>query len=89
MQKVLSQIPRFPERKNCFHLCIMEGRFIGGDDTFCILMACDMRCFDLQDEMSVRHCTNAYMLVYIRDSHLGELCSSILHMFQLLFVKGF
>lgn len=24
-----------------------------------------------QDDMSVRHCTNAYMLVYLRDSHLG------------------
>ena len=26
----------------------------------------------LQDDITVKHCTNAYMLVYIRDSEMSE-----------------
>lgn len=29
------------------------------------------------DEFTVKHCTNAYMLVYIRESHLGKLVGAL------------
>ena len=35
-------------------------------------MVADESVIVLQDDITVKHCTNAYMLVYIRDSEMSE-----------------